>query len=96
MTKFFKKIKKSYFWFIFCGKDIIKNPALAYTTPHEPLTPCWISKKLMSQLQKNFGLKGQTDPKSQGPSGQSQMSNKRISQLLRGIAVDSKNKTQHN
>ena len=52
-------------------------------------------QKLMSQFQKNFFVKGQTGSNSQDAFGQSQVSNKKMSQL-RSIAVDNKNKTHYN
>ena len=49
MTKFSNKFIKPYFWPIFpISRAKIffpKNPALSCTTPHWPLTPCWISEK---------------------------------------------------
>ena len=48
----------------------------------------------MSQLQETFWAKGQADPNSQDPSGLSQGSNKRVSELW-AIAVGSNNKTQY-
>ena len=81
-----------YFW----GKTwFSKNLPLSYTTPHGPLTLCWVPGKTKLPIPKKL-LNRRTDrPYSYDPSGHGQESYKRISQLS-GIAVDNKDKIQYN
>ena len=76
------------------GKHVFQKIWLSYTTPHEPLTPCWLHEKAKEPIPRKL-LNRRTDRTySYDPSGYGQDSYKRISQL-RGSAIDNKNKIQY-
>ena len=78
-----------------CKTWFSKDLALSCTTPHGPLTPCWVSEKTKKSIPRKF-LNRRTDrPYSYDPSCHGQGCYKRISQL-REIAVDNKTKVQCN
>ena len=58
MTKFSNKFKKPYFWPIFpifwAKIFFSKNSALSRTTPHSPLTPCYVSEKTNELIPRKF------------------------------------------
>ena len=75
----------------FWGKTFSKNLALSCTTPHGPLTPCWVPGKTKEPIPKTLPKRRTDRPYSFDPCDHGQGSYKKIIQL-KGIAVDNKNK----
>ena len=65
-TKFSNKFKKNYFWPILpifgAKKFFFQNICLLRTTPHTPLTSCWVSEKINETIPRKF-----PDGRTEGP-----------------------------